>query len=622
MLHKWAEVYVNVYGFSVIPLKGKKPVIEWKEYQQRKPTIEELQEWFQENKFNIGIITGSISGIVVVDFDSEEAYQQFKDIQSPLVKTGKGYHMYFKYQDGVRNFQKREDLQEIDLRAEGGYVVAPPSMHPETKTFYEWINLPEKDNYPELPQIFFEPPKQKSDLTNLYKGVPKGERNVSLTKVIGSAVSDGLSYEECLTLALSVNEKNVPPLPEKEVETIVKSIYEKHRKIDILPPTFEIAEIPFGYELFYPPLKLYFKVKNIHHEKDGLKCYLEILCEDERAKAKDIYSANFNFYSTRSSSELTKILSANIPSLPNPTQLIESFKKEFKNAYFKIPIAKIQGRKIDYSSNFLFMPFILKDSINMIYGLGATGKSTFACYIAVMLEKRGYNVLYLDYENPTPANIEDIIARINPTARNIFIKNCKGKLTNEIEQIYEIVRKENIHVVIVDSVVKSILDDVFRPEAVSQYTSALFQVSVTWLLISHVAKTTPDDPYGSVFFFNDARNIWFAKKIQDHENNIIQLIHKKSNYTKIFPSMIYEIKYDNDRIFVGQKSMEDYITISEMILLSLNEEPKTFAQLKKSLPSLSAKVLKTYLQRLRKKNKIKIENATWSVIEEEDLPTE
>ena len=122
-------------GFSVIPIlpRGKKPAIPWKEYQQRPPTDEELVQWFGNGaKNNTGIVTGPVSGLAVVDLDSDRAFAFAKEKNlspTPTVKTGRGFHVYCKTKDGVRNFQQRDGLPDIDLRAEGGYVVAPPSVH-------------------------------------------------------------------------------------------------------------------------------------------------------------------------------------------------------------------------------------------------------------------------------------------------------------------------------------------------------------------------------------------------------------------------------------------------------------------------------------------------------------
>jgi putative DNA primase/helicase len=68
MKEKTADLYTEL-GLSTIPLvyKAKTPVIPWKEFQQRKASIEEYSSWFNDfTNNNVGIVTGSISGIVVL----------------------------------------------------------------------------------------------------------------------------------------------------------------------------------------------------------------------------------------------------------------------------------------------------------------------------------------------------------------------------------------------------------------------------------------------------------------------------------------------------------------------------------------------------------------------------
>lgn len=231
MLYDVAKYYSSK-GFSVIPLspKGKKPLVPWIEYQGRKPTEEELKTWFNGTNNNIGIVTGAISGVVVVDMDSEEAYALAEEKglpYTPMVKTGHGYHAYFEYRE-ARNFQKRDDLRGIDFRADGGYVVAPPSVHPSGET-YEWMTKLEEASLATLPLWVLTPePGSKTPLKELYKGVPEGMRNDSLARITGSLASDGLSLEECRGLADAWNSSNKPPLPETEVERTVRSIFTRH----------------------------------------------------------------------------------------------------------------------------------------------------------------------------------------------------------------------------------------------------------------------------------------------------------------------------------------------------------------------------------------------------------
>lgn len=234
---------------SVIPLmlKDKKPAIEtWKLFQTHKPTVDNLKVWFGDNsENNIGIVTGSISGIAVVDFDSPEAVEFARNNgfpPTPLVRTYKGYHAYYRYKEGVRNFQKRDDLPGIDLRGDGGYVVAPPSIHP-SGIQYQWVEGKGLDDISlaELPEIILaKSPDNKTPLKELYRGVPKGLRNDSLARLVGSWVNDGLSYEECLDFAYLWNEKNNPPETDsKKIKSTVRSIFETHqRELSYCPPIY------------------------------------------------------------------------------------------------------------------------------------------------------------------------------------------------------------------------------------------------------------------------------------------------------------------------------------------------------------------------------------------------
>lgn len=234
----WANYYLD-RGFSVIPLlaKDKKPAISWAEYQKRRPTRDELRTWFSEGDYNIGIVTGKISGIVVVDLDSEEALKYVEDHNfppAPMVKTGKGYHLYYKHPKDreVRNFQKRDDLPGIDIRGDGGYVMAPSSIHPNGEV-YEWVFRQdledfEDDPLPKLPEILLvKKQSEKTPLKELYSGVPEGKRNDSLFKITCS-LKDRLPLAECLNLCNAVNENYKPPLSMEEVERTVRGVYERY----------------------------------------------------------------------------------------------------------------------------------------------------------------------------------------------------------------------------------------------------------------------------------------------------------------------------------------------------------------------------------------------------------
>jgi putative DNA primase/helicase len=88
-------------GFSVIPIqpREKKPLVHWEPYQKQRTTEEEIKVWWSKwPDANVGIVTGAISGLVVIDLDAVEAKDALKalipgfDLLSvPRSKTGKGW---------------------------------------------------------------------------------------------------------------------------------------------------------------------------------------------------------------------------------------------------------------------------------------------------------------------------------------------------------------------------------------------------------------------------------------------------------------------------------------------------------------------------------------------------
>ena len=150
-IYEYARYYVS-HGLSVIPLKprGKEPLVKWKEFQERLPNDEEIEKWFRSGSVNIGIVTGRVSGnLVVLDFDGKEAFKAFVEKlrkaseklrfainHTWVVETGKGFHIYLRLpRDDLVPRTKPKLLDRVDLKGEGGYVVAPPSVHPSGKRY-------------------------------------------------------------------------------------------------------------------------------------------------------------------------------------------------------------------------------------------------------------------------------------------------------------------------------------------------------------------------------------------------------------------------------------------------------------------------------------------------------
>ncbi|MFZ7126961.1 MAG: bifunctional DNA primase/polymerase [Desulfobacterales bacterium] len=131
-------------GFSIIPVgHDKKPRLAWAPYQETAPTPEAVRKWWKDFPgANIGIVTGPVSGLLVVDADSQEAVEKIESYlpetyTTPIASTPRGgRHYYFRHADG---FPNRANLfPGCDIRTQGGYVVAPPGSN-GNGGFYAWL---------------------------------------------------------------------------------------------------------------------------------------------------------------------------------------------------------------------------------------------------------------------------------------------------------------------------------------------------------------------------------------------------------------------------------------------------------------------------------------------------
>jgi replicative DNA helicase len=265
----------------------KLPLVPWKKYQNELPTEEEVNHWFNTNPdANIGIITGAISGLVVFDLDSPEAVkyadQQGGFPDSVKVITGKGYHVYMKHPGfEIRNSVNKE--LDIDIRADGGYVAAPPSFHGSGNQ-YQWVegnsikdidpapcspwmtdylkdiasSAPVNDLVKELevllkkdvkeiktsPEVINQETIQDDYLNLLHNGCAQGGRNHSATRLIGHLFKTGIRESEVWAIVHTWNEGKVkPPLGQDELKKTFESVKALEKKTQTTMQKFSIDSL-------------------------------------------------------------------------------------------------------------------------------------------------------------------------------------------------------------------------------------------------------------------------------------------------------------------------------------------------------------------------------------------
>lgn len=192
--------------------------------------------WKKWPHANIGIATGSTSGIVVLDIDIDHGgYESLTELlewndllpETLTVNTGGGgKHFFFQCpNEKIRCSQGRLG-KGIDVRGDRGYVVAAPSSHKSGSVY----SVVDENVLPaEFPQwlLALLTPKQKESHTERDSYILIGSRNSLLTSYAGGLRRDGGEYHDILQALTSYNEQHCEvPLTVRELKQIATSVSE------------------------------------------------------------------------------------------------------------------------------------------------------------------------------------------------------------------------------------------------------------------------------------------------------------------------------------------------------------------------------------------------------------
>ena len=230
--------YVNL-GWSILPVRpdDKRPYMtNWLQYQKTRADRNLVTSWFSSlSNAGVGLVTGRISGVVVLDVEHdcpipiEDILRKYPT--GMISKSGGGgRHLFYNYPRGVGRISNRVRIFEgADLRADGGFIVLPPTRHPNGRQ-YEWVKKGPLGAFP-LALLDLRSESMTGNegwITEALRGVTEGGRNDTCARLAGYFFKKGMNYDIVEALLLDWNEKNDPPLPVREVRTTIKSIERSH----------------------------------------------------------------------------------------------------------------------------------------------------------------------------------------------------------------------------------------------------------------------------------------------------------------------------------------------------------------------------------------------------------
>ncbi|MDD5007479.1 MAG: bifunctional DNA primase/polymerase [Syntrophorhabdaceae bacterium] len=245
-------------GFSVIPAnRDKTPLIKWEPYQRQRATETEVKTWWTKYPdAMIGIVTGTISNLAVIDIDTDEGKEAIQEyipdsLLMPIAETPKGgQHLYFKCPDPPLSNNTRI-IPGCDLRGEGGYVIAPPSVNGDGKG-YSWLPGLSIDEVapPPLPSTYISFIKEfafkgykagrNTDcngiteryeaLQNVTISLDEGCRDESIFHVANCLIKGGMTEGNARYILGILADSCNPSFPEKEVLIKIQSAIQRAKQ--------------------------------------------------------------------------------------------------------------------------------------------------------------------------------------------------------------------------------------------------------------------------------------------------------------------------------------------------------------------------------------------------------
>lgn len=246
-----AALWYRERGWSVIPVSPsrKKTVLKsWVDYQERLPTEDEIRTWWTERPYaGIAIVTGKVSNLVVLDVDTDKGadpHRVFRDFPTPLVvqSPSGGFHFYYTYPDGSERIANSATKLGYDIRADGGHIHAPPTLHPSGRR-YAWYKKSDPSREPApLVEGVLELAQRKKDgsranqqepwISELLQGVDEGGRNDACARLAGYYLSRKMAPDVVLENLKLWDRNNTPPLGDDVLEATVRSIQHTRQRAE------------------------------------------------------------------------------------------------------------------------------------------------------------------------------------------------------------------------------------------------------------------------------------------------------------------------------------------------------------------------------------------------------
>lgn len=612
-------------GYRPFPInpKTKASLVKWKEYQERPPTPDEIEQWWDQwPKAAVGIVTGHPGGVCALDIDKLPKDGKPKQIPNPwpgdpdkelptgcVLQTPSGAKQYLFASPEPPIANSAGKLAEgVDIRGRGGLtVVWGPGREVVYGSFAEVLET-------EAPGWLLEAirgaeratkervrtEKPGLDPATILAGIPEGKRDDTLYRYACRLRAQGLERIEAEALVLEAAKHCKPPFPPDQAIAKVDSAW-THDAGRLPASVFEpdVTGSDGLYNATWQGMGVSMKFRQVNRRKDG-NTTADLTIEVAAHPRQPYHRSVLWLSSANQRRDLAATLARDFAlswdhMLETVCARVLALQDEGQ------PALVFTGNEQPKPVEYLMPPWLVEEMPVIFFGPGGSGKSYLALILSALLAKgakhpalgweakRSGPVLWLDWETG-PADFQRRLYRVcsgmnlNGLPGELYYRQCAGSIRGDMEALRQVVMEVEPMLIVCDSLSGAAGGDLNAPDSAIPFYEGMRTLlalnRASGLIIGHPPDGNAEKIYGSVFFRNRARDMWIVKGAMESGSSECYMLlkHHKTNIAGFKPHLGLRLVFSDDdhgpvRLFPTDVShvegVEDSLPVGDRILARL-----------------------------------------------------
>lgn len=530
------------------------------------------QWWKQWPNANIGMPTGAQVGVVVIDVDPRhggmEALGALLHEHGELPPTrevhtgGGGSHLFFRCPNPSPRNSTNVLGQGLDIRAEGGYVVVPPSLHASGQR-YRWVEDHQQLPPAPLPewvqqQLTHSGAKTEGDdapdridVASVLHGVSEGQRDNALFRTASKLRYANVPIDMAERLILEAAAACHPPFPAEQARAKVASAYGRYDATlkDLDPGQGDVVQVMGndGIRVVTAceigPVEFVFSDLEKGTRDLDAEMAMRLLMPGTMAEP---YKQRINLLSISARESCRRELEAIYGKDVKWAKVLANVFAKCSDAFLNVDRA-IHAPNIALleSIDYLIAGMAPSQGTTIFFGAGSAAKTFLTMMMAICISKgidflgrpcEKRNVLFVDYETG-----EEVFGfRLGRLLRGMGYESTDSAgiyywdaggipLLDQVEPLRQAADRHNCGCLVIDHAALACGTEPEKSDAALRVKRALGRIKLPAIMIAHITGDGERDPaqvlrpFGSVFWSNLARRTWYVNRVQDQESDKAEL---------------------------------------------------------------------------------------------------